>query len=102
MSKRFLRQHANELKKQRDFNNFLTQNDIGTINEIDSISNSDSSILNNIDEKSAFRNEGYQIVPYENIREFDINKAFQLLTPQQIEKQSTSKRFCNSGLHSSP
>ena len=96
VSKRFLRQHANELKRQRDFNNFLTQHDIGTINEIDSISSSESSIFHSKMNSSMIKKDRYQVYPFNNMKEFDMNKAFQLQNPKQLEKRNTSKYFLSS------
>lgn len=91
-----MRQHANELKRQRDFNNFLTQHDIGTINEIDSISSSESSIFHSKMNSSMIKKDRYQVYPFNNMKEFDMNKAFQLLNPKQLEKRNTSKNFLSS------
>ena len=93
-SQTILRQHINELKRQKDFNSFLSKTNIGEIDEIASISDSESSSSWNNGKRLIMRNESWQVIRNGGIKNFDINKAFMILSPQQIiKKRSTSSFF---------
>ena len=93
-SQTILRQHINELKRQKDFNSFLSKTNIGEIDEIASISDSESSSSWNNGKRWIMRNESWQVIRNGGIKNFDINKAFMILSPQQIiKKRSTSSFF---------
>ena len=95
-SQTILRKHINELKRQNDFNNFLAKTNIGVIDEINSISDSEWSSSWNNGKRWVMRNESCQATRNNNIKKFDINKAFVLLSPQQVIKNGSPIGFFKS------